>query len=535
MTDSLVAARGRVLVVDDVESNRYVLSTWLRREGYDVTEAATGREALDAVDADPPDVVVLDINLPDMTGYDICEYIKGHPRTSAVPVLHLSATAVQSTDRTEGLRRGADVFLVEPVERDELLASVHALLRYSAARRRAVRTAGRLRRLNEATLDLNAAGRIEPLLAAVVRGAAAVFQTQAIAAVMVDDRAMLVQVAPGQVPRITGLDPDLVRQMATTASAGGTVGPELLAAAGAHDVAGTWRVSALTDRSGEYQGALFVGAGTDAVPATGYDEGEPSEVDLVLKQFSQAVGIAITNVTTYNLEHRIAVTLQRSLLPAVLPRIPGVDVAARYEASAEHAEVGGDFYEIFELDADHVAMAVGDVVGHSLQAAAVMSQLRNGIRAYALEGHPPDAVLQRLNTLLLRFNPETTATVCYAVVERSSHRCEVANAGHPPPLLASGDSIRFLTGGGPLLGLEHATFNSFSVDLPDDSVLLFFTDGLFERRLESLDLGLQRVVDVVAAGHDNLERLCDRLLRDVGPGRGAGDDIAILAVRPRHP
>jgi hypothetical protein len=159
----------------------------------------------------------------------------------------------------------------------------------------------------------------------------------------------------------------------------------------------------LTDRTGAALGAVLVAR--DDLPSA-EDTGEPR---LILDQLAHAVSISIENLRAYELEHRISLTLQRSLLPERAASPPGLDVAFRYEAAAE-TEVGGDFYELIELDDDHVIAAVGDVVGHSLQAAIVMADLRNGLRAYALDGYGPTAILERLDRLLRRFHPTITST-----------------------------------------------------------------------------------------------------------------------------
>ena len=128
-----------VLLVDDDEAKRYLLGTWLRRAGYAVTEVGTGQEALSSVSA--ADLVVLDVNLPDMTGFEVCRRIKADPRTAAIPVIQVSATAINVADRAHGLTQGADAYLIEPTEPEELLATVMAALRYYRARQRAERSA----------------------------------------------------------------------------------------------------------------------------------------------------------------------------------------------------------------------------------------------------------------------------------------------------------------------------------------------------------------------------------------------------------
>lgn len=509
----------RILVVDDTESNRYVLATWLRRAGYDVVEATTGEEALTVVATQPLDLIVLDVNLPDTTGYAVCERIKADPHTAAVPVLHVSASAVQSADRSYGLRRGADGYLVEPVEREELVATVQALLRGAAAHRTANRLAWRLRQLNDATLAVNEAVSIEQLVAVIAKEASSLFAAGALVALAVDERGISATASPDAPAAVMPCAPDAVDSVRR--SGAGVTRIAGTAVRGLADVpADASYLFVAFDDPREFRGMLLV----EAQPAMA------DETEVVFTQYARAAATALKNMRTYNIERRIALTLQRSLLPDAVPRIPELDVAVRYEASADHTEVGGDFYEIFSLGDDKVALAIGDVVGHSLEAATVMAQLRTGIRSYLLEGHGPAATLERLNRLLCRFHPDATATACCAVYDRRTGRCEVANAGHPPPLVVNEHGVRFLPIGGPLLGVDAAGVPAHAFTLAAGDLLLLFTDGLVERRNETIDAGLERLARVAARMTSNLDELCDRLLREAGPA-SMDDDIALVAIR----
>ena len=161
-----------ILVVDDSPSKRYVICSWLRRGGYELTEARTGAEALERMKDTKVDLVVLDVRLPDMSGFAVCERIKGDPAHAATPVIHVSAAAIEMVDRTQGLARGADAYLVEPIEPDELLATVHAILRYYRGRQNAERLAARLSVLASLSMDLNSAATASELLANAAAGTA---------------------------------------------------------------------------------------------------------------------------------------------------------------------------------------------------------------------------------------------------------------------------------------------------------------------------------------------------------------------------
>ena len=167
-----------LLLVDDDEAKRYVMATWLRRAGHTVIEVATGREALAQVGT--AELVLLDVHLPDISGFEVCRQIKGDPRTAAIPVIQVSATAVGVSDRAQGLTQGADAYLVDPVEPEELLAVVMAALRYYRARQRAERTASLLTALTSVALDINAAATFDGLARVAAAGAARIFAGEAV-------------------------------------------------------------------------------------------------------------------------------------------------------------------------------------------------------------------------------------------------------------------------------------------------------------------------------------------------------------------
>lgn len=521
MTGSVRASR--ILLVEDSESNRYVLATWLRRAGHEVVEARSGGQALESLADRPVDLVVLDVNLPDMSGYEVCERIKGGAVTAGIPVLHVSATATDLADRTEGLRRGAEGYLVEPVEREELLATVEALLRAAHAQQIAVRLAARLRDLNAATLAVTRAVDFEELLVTIAQEASRLFAAPALLAAVVGARAVAAFASPEHLhPAAIPIDEERVDALRS----GEGALPALVERVVGGPTGASDYLHAALDDAGSHRGVLLVGVPEGPEPLTIADETE-----VVLSQYARAASTALRNVRLYDIERRIALTLQRSLLPdLVVP--PGLEVAVRYEASTEHAAVGGDFYDVFALDDARAIIAIGDVEGHSLEAATVMSQLRTAIRSCALLGYDPAAILDHLNRLLRRFHPDLTATVCCIRYDRSSGLCELANAGHPAPLIArAGERPGFLPDGGALLGVEVGPRPEHHFALGPGDVLLLFTDGLIERRHERVDVGLGRLMSAAEAPIADLNALCERILCEAGP-RKIIDDIALLAVRP---
>ncbi len=230
-------------------------------------------------------------------------------------------------------------------------------------------------------------------------------------------------------------------------------------------------------------------------------------------------------------EHRGAVALQRSLLPGRLPDFVDVEVAARYLPAMD--EVGGDWYDVISLEHGRVGVAIGDVMGHGVRAAALMGQLRAAMRAYALEGHPPAAVLGLLNRLLTSGYEPGMATAAYGVFSTEEGCLRLAVAGHLPPLVVSDTGAWFAEADPypPLGARTGTTFAENEIPLGPGEAVLLYTDGLIEARREPLDTGMRRLqaaAEVVGPVPTDLcGVLVDRLL-----GRPpAPDDVAVLAMR----
>ncbi len=221
----------------------------------------------------------------------------------------------------------------------------------------------------------------------------------------------------------------------------------------------------------------------------------------------------------------IASTLQRHLLPDRLPEVPALAMAARYRPSERAAQVGGDWYDAIVLPGGRVGLVIGDVVGHGVRAATLMGELRAALRAYAVtEPECPGAVLTLLNSLVARTHSgEMVATLLYMVVDADGGRARFASAGHLPPLLASADGgTRFLehTPVPPLGVAEHTNFESWEAELSPGATVLLYTDGLVERRGETIDVGLQRLREALGNGPAELEELCSHILARAPGGTG---------------
>ena len=254
----------------------------------------------------------------------------------------------------------------------------------------------------------------------------------------------------------------------------------------------------------------------------------------VLRLAAERVGLAIAHVRVYEREHRIAETLQRSLLPDRLPHLPGLDVAARYLPAAAEAEVGGDWYDVIPIAGGAVGLVMGDVAGKGLAGASMVGRLRSALRAYALEGHDAGRVVERLNRLLWTEEESQMATMLYVIVDPAASLVRWVNAGHPPPLMIRGDRTEFLQGDAsvPLGVLPFPTYTEVSAPMEPGSTLLLYTDGLVERPGEHIDDGLaQLAASVREAPADDPQALLDHVLGALVPAGGAPDDVALLTLR----
>ncbi len=234
------------------------------------------------------------------------------------------------------------------------------------------------------------------------------------------------------------------------------------------------------------------------------------------------------------LAHDIALTLQRSLLPADLPVPPGLELAVRYLPAGPHVEVGGDWYDVVPLGGLRVGLVVGDVMGHGIHQAAAMGQMRMGLRAYLLEDHPIDEVVHRTDVLLQSLGGMQTATMVLGVVDLGGPTLSLANAGHPPPVLVDpGGAVRLLTGGhGRLLGLSQAADRPVHgpEHIAPGSCVFMYTDGLLEQYERAGEDGFQLLRDTVEGFAGSPDELCDRVT-DAMVDDEPGDDVCLLAVK----
>jgi PAS domain S-box-containing protein len=226
-------------------------------------------------------------------------------------------------------------------------------------------------------------------------------------------------------------------------------------------------------------------------------------------------------------EHAIVEALQNSLLAGSLPSESRIEVVANYRPAVRGLDVGGDWFDTFWLDADRIAIGVGDVVGRGVAAAAAMGQLRSAIRAFASMGCRPAALLESLDSFAARHRVGAFATVAYAEIDLADRELRLACAGHPPPVLIEpeADPSMLWEGRSTPLTMQRPSRGSrpeLSLTLAAQATLILYTDGLVERRSEDIDEGLERLLAVVGD------------VRDIPPADMARDVLRSLEHTDPH-
>ncbi|MDL4819784.1 SpoIIE family protein phosphatase [Actinomadura opuntiae] len=255
-----------------------------------------------------------------------------------------------------------------------------------------------------------------------------------------------------------------------------------------------------------------------------------------LEALAGQCALAVERAILFEREHRTAEQLQRSLLPGDLPSSPELRMAARYDPVTRHVQVGGDWYDVFKLPGNRLAVVVGDVMGKGVLAAAIMGRVRNALRALALTDPRPAAVLSGLDRLFSATeDAEQFTTVAYLVIDPATGQGLYTSAGHPPPLLLPAGrppELSDVEAGTPLGWPSHRQQASFSLS-PGDTVVLY-SDGLVENRRRGVDTGLSDLVAAAAelprGGGADPARLVDHLVARLLAGYEQSDDVTLLAL-----
>jgi PAS domain S-box-containing protein len=255
----------------------------------------------------------------------------------------------------------------------------------------------------------------------------------------------------------------------------------------------------------------------------------------LLRDAADRASLGIRRALLHEEEHRTAVELQRGLLPKELPELESIELAVHYQAAGIGAEVGGDWYDAFVLPGERLGIVIGDVAGRSIPAASVMGQLRTVARAFALAAggtQEPGPVLDQLASYRRAAEESEMFTVVYAILDPLNGCVRWANAGHPPPLLRTADGeARYLDGGGGVMAVDRVTYETFEAPMGSRDMLVLYTDGLVERRQETLDAGLERLARAVVSGPAEPVQLCQHVLSCLLPAKRLDDDVTALMAK----
>ncbi|HUR18847.1 MAG TPA: SpoIIE family protein phosphatase [Acidimicrobiales bacterium] len=550
-----------ILLVDDRPENLVALEAVLEPLGHDLLCTGSGEEALKHLLVHDVALILLDVQMPGMDGFETAARIKERERNRDVPIIFLTAYSKDAVHAMQGFSHGAVDYVTKPFEVGLLQAKVSLFVelyqKTEELRRQRELLAHRLdqrfetearnlRKLADAAVVINSTLSLDEMLQVINEGAREVIGAH--------EAETVITAAPevGGIERsrsysskyegwpeseradLSGIyslvwerkEPVRMTKKEIEASFAARGVSNL---SGSHPMLEGWLAVPLRGRTGRTLGLIQV---ADKI------EGDfTADDEVVLVQLAQLAAVAIENAERYEHEHRIAETLQRSLLPDDMPDVPALQLAACYRPGSVGTQVGGDWYDVFVLDDCRVALVVGDVVGRGTRAAAVMGQLRTAIRAYAVHGLGPADLMAALDRLLQGLSGSSMATAVYAVLDLETRTLEIVNAGHPPPVLVPSSEppgYMKLAANVPLGTIPNPTFASSNLTIEPGSMLVFFTDGLVESVAVPLPDGLDRLLEVVGAAVDGaagrIDGLCEKVISEMVPDR-TQDDIAVLAVR----
>ncbi len=635
-----------ILLVDDQPENLRTLEAVLEPLGYPLHTAASGHGALRMLLEQDFAMILLDVRMPGLDGFETAQLIKDRTRTRDIPIVFLTAARDEVSEIARGYGVGAVDYVLKPFDPDLLRSKVSVFAELEASRRALKRSEALLSGAFEAApigkTVLDSAGRIirsnpafaslvdrelgelngiavvelchpddrEELLATLDRAArqhrdaidpgrpgadlrlqssagsqvwvaivasaieTAEFAEPLLLAQWVDltvrrraeqDRAdlLLEQAARTQAESIaerlsklqdltSALEPlaldELLPQLAARlADLFGVEAAEvqirdehnapLVVRAAGGQIRNVSREPESLDEDGWRQVPLVIERTTVGYLRLAQPTGRtfsPTELSL-LQDAADRAALAIRRAQLHEEEHRIAVELQRGLIPKRLPTVNGIAIAASYDVAGLGAQVGGDWYDAFAMPDGRLGIVVGDVTGRGIRAASAMGQLRTLTRAFALAqgGHryPGDA-LTLLNHHQLAGEDEHLFTIVYVIIDPASGKISWANGGHPPPLLRHADATcEFLDGGNGLMGVEERAYETHEGPTAAGDAVVLYTDGLIERRGESLDIGLERLADAAVSGPEDPQAMCEHILERVlePPGQRYDDVTAVVA------
>jgi serine phosphatase RsbU (regulator of sigma subunit)/CheY-like chemotaxis protein/anti-sigma regulatory factor (Ser/Thr protein kinase) len=538
---------GTILLVDDHRENLTALQAVLEPLREPLVLAESGEQALRALLHTECSVILLDVRMAGTDGLQTARIIRSRPGTRHIPIIFMTAQSSELDEITKAYESGAVDYVVKPFEPEILRAKVGVFVqlhrervervRESRARAEAEAVARAVRTLQILSDAAMTYVDIDELAGALVQRSAELFGAGAAALLLRDEKlpGLHVRARAGahaleiEDDRIT-VGEDVLGEIAATLVGAILQAQDLdaedRAKAGLGDGLASLLVVPLLV-AGELMGVLLLAASHE-------NHFDRRDLEL-LTLAADRMALAVDHAQRYADGRLLVETLQLSLLPERLPLHPRMQLAARYMPAGLAPQVGGDWYDAVELDANRIAVMIGDVVGHGIRAAITMSELRNALRAFAIEGHSPEEALRQLDRVVLATRgPGMVATLLFVVIDAAEGTVTLARAGHPPPALRAVDgSVKFLETARTLpLGVDpEAVASQETYPMKPGETLLLFTDGLVERRGEPITDSFDRLLDALAQAPAEVEMLCEHVLQKTATEQGRDDDVAVLAVQ----
>ncbi|HXO07988.1 MAG TPA: SpoIIE family protein phosphatase [Solirubrobacteraceae bacterium] len=538
-----------ILLVDDNRENLVALEAVLEPLGERLVSAQSGEHALRALLREEIAVILLDVRMAGLDGLETARIIRARSATRRIPIIFLTAQASDVEEIAMAYATGAVDYVIKPFEPEILRAKVSVFVelsrerservRQSHARAEAEAVARTVRTLQILSDTALAHLDLDGLASELLDRAGTLFQADSAALLLRDENAPSLYLQssrggplPARAHEKVMLDHGTLGELAAQRRAALLRGSELalLQPPGSKDsdrqaIAALLAVPLIA--GDQLLGLLLLGSGSD-------DRFDAGDLEL-LTLAADRMAIAFDHVQRFSQGRQLVETLQRSLLPDRLPRHPRLELAARYLPSGLAPQIGGDWYDAIELDRERTAVMIGDVVGHGVRAATTMSELRNALRAFAVEGHTPKEALALLDRVVhATLGPGMIATVLFVIIDAAEGIVTLAGAGHPPPALRDVEHrVRFLeTEHTPPLGVdEHTSPDEAQYPIRSGETLLLFTDGLVERRRESIAIGYERLQRAFETAPDDVEEICDHVLEHTIAEQASDDDVALLVVR----
>jgi CheY-like chemotaxis protein/anti-sigma regulatory factor (Ser/Thr protein kinase) len=564
-SERIDAATAAVLIVDDRPENLETLEAFLEPLRARIVTADSGREALRLLTTEQFAVILLDVQMPEMDGFETAAFIRSRAETRSIPIIFLTGISASPENVFRGYEAGAVDYIVKPVDPAILRSKVAVFVELFEKTREIARQAQLLREQEQERREREAAEQ-RLRRSRFLTGVAAALEKR------LDVKGRAGQLAHTCVPELGDValvqlvEPDGVVEVAALATRG--VQDEMLrrlvGTRSNLSAFGTWVFDAPRGRLVEPVTPDTwheLGLGNDgdmlcarldlramiAVPlalgrrslgvlvcasSTDRRYGE-DELELA-KEVARKAAMAVENSRLFEAEQERSKALQQSLLGRPEVASAGVTAAWRYLPGTAELEVGGDWYDLIERDDGRILVAVGDVVGHGVQAATAMGKLRSAMGALGLVVESVPELIGRLDQFAEKIEEARFGTVAAVQLQPETGELRYSLAGHPPPLVIDRDGRpEFLEGGAglPLCisldGNERPEGRGF---LAEGSALILYTDGLIERRADSIDSGLERLKNAAVArsGYEP-ERLCDEIVDEFA--EGSLDDLVFLCIR----